>query len=152
MQGRHGQDFLSAAARASAGPHWEKIMTPLETVSSIIEAIGRRDIGNVLGQLAPDVTWVGPRTVPWGGEHNGPAGVQAFFMTLAEHIEISAFKVHAMVADGGNVTVFGAFECKGCKTGKTAASDFCWARQVENGKVSRYQGYFDTAAILAAVG
>ena len=126
-------------------------MKPLELIDSLYEAFGRGDLGYILSKVAPDVTWKGPSTVPWGGTHTGPEGVQAFFAALGGNLEITGMQVRQRITQGDSVVYAGSFEGRGRKSGKTAASDFCWVWHVKDGLVSSYEGHFDTAAVVAAL-
>lgn len=126
-------------------------MTPTQVVESIYDAIQRRDLGFVLGQLDPDVVWQGPSTIPWGGKHIGPEGVKDFFVKLSENVELRSLTLNESIASGDRVVTLGSYEGRSPKTGKSAITDYCWVWRVKDGKISSYQGLFDTALVLAAL-
>ena len=127
-------------------------MTPVETVNSLIEAFERRDMGYILDHVSKNSLWQAPPTVPWGGKYIGPEGVKDFFTALAGNWEQTGFRINEQVADGYRVVTLGSFEGKGRKSGKSATSDFCWVWQVKDGMVTDFQGHFDSAAVVAALG
>jgi uncharacterized protein len=126
-------------------------MTPIETIDSLIDAVKRRDLGAVLAKVAPDVSWQGPDSIPWGGIHKGPDGVKTFFTRLGENFEMSGVNVHDRFASGDNVVVLGDFQGKGRRTGKPATVGFCWVWRVKNGLVGSLQSHIDTAAVMSAI-
>lgn len=85
------------------------------------------------------------------GKHVGCDGVKDFFAKLSENFEMSGIDVRQKIEKDDTVVFLGWFAGKGRKTGKPASTEFCWVWQVRNGLVDRYQGHFDTAAILAAI-
>lgn len=125
----------------------------VETTTRIYEAFGRQDIGFIMEQIAPDCHWVaaGAPYLPEGGIYKGPDVVN-FFMKLGQNLEFTSFTPVSIQALGNEgVIAFGNMSSISRATGKTAASDWVmhWIYNDE-GKVIRYQNYFDTAAALEA--
>ena len=76
-------------------------MTPNESIEAIYSGFNRGNIPFILDQLAIDVVWRQPASVPWGGEYNGPAGADAFFTKLDELVETTGFEVEENIEAGG---------------------------------------------------
>ncbi len=121
----------------------------VETTTLIYEAFGRQDIGFIMEQIAPDCHWVsaGAPYLPEGGIYRG-ADVVSFFMKLGQNLEFTSFTpVSIQRIDDNQVIALGNMSSISRATGKTAASD--WAMHWifnDEGKVTRYQSYFDTAS------
>ena len=125
-------------------------MTPLETVIAIYAAFQRGDIPFILGNLAPDVFWRQPASVPWGGDSNGPAQVGAFFAKLNEVAETTGFDVEDNIEAPNQVITYGYYTSRNRATGKTSRARFVFRWQFQNGKVARYEAVLDSAPIVAA--
>ena|SRR5258708_3096835 len=125
-------------------------MTPCETVQAMYAAFQRGDISFILGQLAPDVFWRQPASVPWGGDSNGPAEVGAFFAKLNEVVETTGFDVEDNIEAGEQVVSYGYYTSRHRATGKTSRARFVFRWQFRNGKVARYEAVLDSAPIVAA--
>lgn len=126
-------------------------MTAKQTIDTIFAAFGRGDIPGILSHVAPDCLWRQPKSLPWGGDHRGPEGVQTFFSRLNETTETVLWEVNEVFESGENVFAFGRHGGKSRKTGKTSISEWAFRFKVRNGKVVHYTGYPDTADILAAL-
>jgi ketosteroid isomerase-like protein len=105
------------------------------------------DIPGVLNMMSPDVVWATPKleNVPFSGSFNGPGGVGQFFGALAESIDILKFEPREFIAQGNKVVVLG--ESRSRVKGQKEEFDDRWADvlTVENGKITRYERYGNTA-------
>ena len=125
-------------------------MTPKETVEAMYAAFQRGDIPFILRQLAPDVFWRQPASVPWGGDSNGPAGVGGFFAKLNDVVETTGFEVEENIEAADQVVSYGYYSSRNRTTGKTSRARFVFRWQFQNGKVVRYEAVLDSAPIVAA--
>ena len=62
-----------------------------------------------------------------------------------------AFEPKENIASGNEVFSFGEYEGASVKTGKTARVRWAFRWRVEGGKVTMYDSYIDTAALLHAM-
>lgn len=125
-------------------------MTPKETVETIYAAFQRGDIPTIIGQLAPDVFWRQPASVPWGGDSNGPVQVGAFFAKLNDVVETTGFDVEDNIEAPNQIVSFGYYTSRNRATGKTSRARFVFRWQFQNGKVTRFEAVLDSAPIVAA--
>ena len=125
-------------------------MTPRETVESIYAAFQRGDIPAILGQLAPDVFWRQPASVPWGGDSNGPAEVGGFFTKLNDVVETTGLDIEDNIEAGHQVVSYGYYTSRNRATGKTSRARCVFRWQFQNGKVARFEAVLDSAPIVAA--
>ena len=126
------------------------MMTPKETVVAIYAAFQRGDIPFILSQLAPDVFWRQPASVPWGGDSNGPEQVGAFFTKLNEVVETTGFDVEDNIEAPNQVVSYGYYTSRNRATGKISRARFVFRWQFQNDKVARYEAVLDSAPIVAA--
>jgi ketosteroid isomerase-like protein len=56
-------------------------------VRSAYAAFARRDLASALALMDPNVEWIQPDVLPWGGVYRGPDQLARFFATLGEHVE-----------------------------------------------------------------
>jgi uncharacterized protein len=122
-------------------------------VQSIFEAFGRGDLPGVLSHLAEDVTWKapGPGGVPYFGDRHGHGGATEFFVQLGTNVDFEHFEPGALVAEGNRVVALGRERGRVKGTSKTFDNE--WALVFtfgDDGKVSGFQGYENTAAIAEA--
>lgn len=124
----------------------------LKTVQSIFEAFGRGDVPAVIGALAEDVRWTvpGPPTVPHFGERRGHQGALEFFAKLGEAVEFTEFEAREYVAQGDDVVVLGGERGRVRATGREFAQEWALVFTLRGGKVTRFRGYEDTAAVAEA--
>jgi len=125
-------------------------MTPCETVKAIYAAFQRGDIPFILNQLAPDVFWRQPASVPWGGDYTGPAKAGSFFSKLDELVETTGFDVEENIEAPNQVVSYGYYTSRHRATGKTSRARFVFRWQFQNGKIASYEAVLDSAPIAAA--
>ena len=125
-------------------------MTPTQTVDAVYATLGRGEPQGILALLDPAVVWQGPPSVAWGGVHHGPAGARKFLETFGSLFELADLSRERTIAQDDMVVTCGTLKGKGRITGKAATSDYAWFWQVKNGKITRFQGYIDSATLAAA--
>ena len=123
----------------------------LEVVRRGYEAFGRGDLDAMLKLYSPDAEWVtpGPPELPLAGTRRGPAEIAQFFGLLNELIEVQSFEVRTFVADGDHVVVLGFESSRFKPTGKVISFDWAHVFTLEDGRIVRFQDYYDTAAVVA---
>ncbi len=123
-------------------------------VQSLYAAFGRGDIPFILGHVDPAIEWVSScsaERIPWGGTRKGRAGAQSFFQALAEHLDFERFEPREFAADGNLVFVHGRTAAKVKQTGRRFDSEWVHRFDITDGRVTRWQEFYDTDAILAAL-
>jgi ketosteroid isomerase-like protein len=122
----------------------------LEVVREIYDAFARRDGATILGRLHADVEFHQTELLPWGGRFRGHDGAREFFERLRDAIE-SAVTVDRFIEAGDHVAVTGRTRGH-TRSGGTAfdvAIVHVWT--VRDGRVSRFEAYIETPAMLAAL-
>jgi uncharacterized protein len=124
-----------------------------KVVQDAYAAFGRADIQTLLTYLADDIIWAGVygagSHVPTSGVRRGKAAVAEFFKQVAENVHFSQFEPKEFVATGDKVVALGHYKATTpFKTGFD--SDFAMVFTVQNGKVTHFQEFCDSAAVNAA--
>jgi ketosteroid isomerase-like protein len=110
------------------------------------------DIPGLLKLMGPDVTWETPKleSVPFTGKFQGVQGVGQFFSALAGAIDILKYEPREFIAQGNKVVVLGENRYR-VKAQKDEFDDrWVDVLTVENGKITRYEQYGNTAQLERA--
>ncbi len=59
----------------------------VESLRRIYDAFSRWDVDELVGDVAHDIEWGLPDTLPWGGTRHGHDGVRAFAAISQDHVE-----------------------------------------------------------------
>ena len=124
-----------------------------KVVQDAFAAFGRGDIQTLLTYVADDVIWTavygaGPH-VPTSGVRRGKAAVAEFFKQVAENVHFSQFEPKEFVETGDKVVALGHYKAT-TPIKKGFDSDFAMVFTLQNGKVTPFQEFCDSAAINAA--
>jgi uncharacterized protein len=122
--------------------------TATTVVQQAYEAYGRGDVPGILNQVAVDVDWefVGSANLPFAGRRKNHKEVAAFFAALPLADDMHTFEPREFIEADGNVTVLGWVKAIARETGKTYQSEWAHVFTVNNGKISRWRGFYNTAA------
>ena len=123
-----------------------------ELVQQGYKLFSQGDIPGVLKLMSPNVAWVLPKVenVPFMGSFQGVEGVAQFFGALSGAIDLLDYEPREFIAQGNKVVVLGGnrYRVKGQKD----EYDEKWVDvlTVENGKITRYEQYGNTAQLERA--
>ncbi len=117
-------------------------------VQTVYAAFGKGDVPGILAHCAPQVDWelVGPAKLGYAGKRRDHAGITDFFTKVGQLDDIHAFEPREFIEEGDKVVVLGWESTTARDTGKEFASEWAHVFTVTNGKVTRWRGFFDTAA------
>ena len=121
-------------------------------VERLYAAFEQGDTEAALDSLADDVVWTEPEN-PWnptGGTWRGRAGVTKWLAIGRESEEIIELLPMDFLAKGDTVIVTGHMTCRARSTNRVYESDFVHVIQVRDGKIARFQEFFDTWAAAEA--
>lgn len=120
-------------------------------VESAYEAFKQGDIGSVLDLYSEDAEGEipGPPDMPIAGSYNGREGVEEFLTKLTSVQEAQRFEVHEFIAQGDKVVVLGEYAWRVKATGDTYGCKWAHVLTVDDGKITRFVEYADTAAAAA---
>ena len=123
----------------------------VQVVQEAYAAYKRGDIQTILDRLSKDVEWIAPGVEPVAGTYHGPDEVARFFRQVNEISEFSSFEPGEYVAQGDRVVVLGRYKGIVRNTGRVYECDWAMAFTLQNGMISKFQEYTDTAALAVAL-
>lgn len=131
-------------------------MSGSELLASLYDAFGRGDVPTVLGTMDPQIRWHEAESNPYmpsGEAWVGPDAVVAnLFMKLGE--DWAGFTVTPIAFhDAGDVvSVEGRYTAEHRGTGKSIDAQFCHVWTVQDGRITKFQQYTDTAKFQDVMG
>ena len=131
-------------------------MSNAEIVAGLYEAFGRGDLPAVLGLLDPEVRWHEAEGSPYQPNGESWIGPDAVVSNLFEKMgdDWAEFTVHpSLFHDTGSVvTVEGRYVAEHRGTGKALDCQVCHVWTIEDGKITKFQQYVDTAQMQDVMG
>jgi|SRR5919106_4210073 ketosteroid isomerase-like protein len=124
----------------------------VQAAETLYAALEADDIDALLDLCADDVSVDYPAAgeLPYGGHWQGRDGLAAFLDTHDQAEEILEFDVDRLLGDEDLVIALGRFSGRAKPSGTDWSTHFAHALTFRDGKLRRWQAYFDTAAALAA--
>ena len=106
------------------------------------------DIRKLLDLYHDDAEWIGPESelVPFAGAFHGKAGIAQFFAKLDAATHANRFEPTQFIAEGDKVVVAGVSSWLAKPTGRSYDSTWVHVFTLRDGKVARFESYYDTAA------
>lgn len=116
------------------------------------QAFGAGDIQAILSNVDSDAEWTnhGPATIPYAGSWYGYARIREFFKAMADSTTKGEVIPESYIASGDAVIVTGRYRATVRDTGAQIDSPVAHFFTFHDGKVVRWVGYSDTAAIAEA--
>ena len=120
----------------------------IDVVKDLYGAFARRDIQGMVAFLAPDVVWCEPDNPynPAAGVHRGHEGFLQWVQIGREAEDIEILAPTQFLSNENAVAVVGHMRCRAKKTGRVYESDFVHVVTFRDGKIVRFQEFFDTYA------
>ncbi len=118
----------------------------IKIVQHLYSAFGNRDINSILAMLSEDVEWGEPENPfnPAGGTRYGHSGFMEWINIGREAEDILILEPRKFLTDNDSVAVYGYMKCLAKPTGKTYESDFVHLVTIKDGKIIKFQEFFDT--------
>ena len=115
-------------------------------VQQLYGAFAKRDIQAILTMLSPDVEWGEPSNPfnPAAGTRHGHTGFLEWLNIGRQSEEILLLEPRKFLCDNDSVAVVGHTKCLAKPTGRSYETDFVHLVTFNNGKVVRFQEFFDT--------
>jgi ketosteroid isomerase-like protein len=120
----------------------------LSIVKAAYDAFGRGDVAAILDLVADKVDWklVGPPAIPYAGQRNNKEEVARFFAEVAQADDLQLFEPREFIEAGEHVTVLGFERGMTRPEDKPFETEWIHVFTVRDGKVTRWRGFYDTAA------
>jgi ketosteroid isomerase-like protein len=120
----------------------------LDIVKQAYGAYGRQDVPAILDLVAERTDWkfVGPASLPYAGLRADRKEVADFFAALAGVDETEVFEPREFIESGEHVTVLGWVKVTARDTQKTFDTEWVQVFTVQDGKITRWRGFANTAA------
>jgi ketosteroid isomerase-like protein len=117
-------------------------------VRNLYAAFRAGDVSGLIALLSPDVEWCEPPNPfnPAAGSRHGHAGFLEWLRIGKESEDILALEPRQFLADADSVAVVGHSTCRAKPTGRTYETDFVHLVTFKDGKIARFQEFFDTYA------
>jgi|SRR5215471_10077270 len=124
----------------------------IEKVQEAYGAFARGDIAGLLATLTEDVVWKMPGEpgIPFAGTRHGQSGAGEFFRLLNVTDEVLQFEPREFFAKGDKVVVLGLYRARARATGKIIDNEWVHVFTLQDGKISGWEEFCDTAAIASA--
>ncbi|MES2732536.1 MAG: nuclear transport factor 2 family protein [Bacteroidota bacterium] len=87
--------------------------------------------------------------IPYAGSFRGHQQVQQFFNKLNEALNFEQFEPRDYIAQGDKVAVLGHSRARIKSTGQMIENEWMHLLTLQDGKVTRFQAFNDTAAEVA---
>lgn len=130
-------------------------MTPDENIALVKKAYAAfrgAEIETLLSMCADDVAWerYGPPSVPTFGARRGREELRKFFVLLDQSWAVRLFEPREFIADTSQVAVIGNHSWTAKPTGRNLTAEWVHVVTLENGRITRFREFTDTAAAVAA--
>jgi ketosteroid isomerase-like protein len=122
--------------------------TNVRVVQEMYAAFANRDIGALLAVISPEVEWGEPDNPhnPAGGTRHGQSGFMEWVRIGSQSESILVLEPRRFLTDADSVAVVGYTKCLAKPTGRTYETDFVHLITFKDGKITRFQEFFDTYA------
>ncbi|MEE8104816.1 MAG: nuclear transport factor 2 family protein [Planctomycetota bacterium] len=128
-------------------------MNNLETVRELYEAFEEKDAERVRAVLHRDVEWIQCAGFPGGDHRRGAdAVIDKVFGGLRSEWEGFSAPIDEFVDGGRTVVVLGKYVGRHRETGRDMTAVFAHVYEVDDGRITRFRQYTDTAEMVRAMG
>ena len=127
----------------------------VDVIRGAYDAFAAGDVPAVLEAMAPGIEWNEAENFPYadGNLYMGSdAVVEGVFARLGQDWDFWRLVIENVFDAGDNVVVLGRYQSKHSTTGSDLDAQFAHIWWLEDGKITRFQQYADTAQVLEAMG
>jgi ketosteroid isomerase-like protein len=126
-------------------------MSTQENKQLVIEAYQQYQNGEIqalLERYHEDAEWITPESelLPFSGDFHGKSGIAEFFAKLDAAVQTNRFEPTQFIAEGDQVVVTGEASWVAKPTGRQYDSSWVHMFSLRDGKVARFEAFYDTAA------
>jgi len=124
----------------------------LDAVRMAYEAINRGDPSTLLEAVHEDMEFHEPASLPYGGTHRGPDGMEQLVSRLAGTWEGLHLEIEELLDAGDWVAIRGRFQARSKITGDDVDEPYLEVLRFREGKAIEGWIQIDTAKVLQALG
>jgi len=119
-------------------------------VRKVYDAFNTGDLQTVLASIAPNAEWInhGPSAVPYFGNFGGR--IAEFFQAIRDSITEGGVAIDQYLATGDTIVTRGQWRATVRGTAAKINADIVHFFTLRDGLITSWNGYGDTAAVLAA--
>ena len=130
----------------------EQDITSTSLIESLYASFLDGDLDAILEIVSDEAELIvyGPAELPFTGRFRGQSGTRQFLETLRVTQDDINAEISERIVQGNNVVIIGSYSAKIKATGKTISTPIAHVWTVENGKITRFLDFFDTAAAQTA--
>jgi len=135
MSYRHGRNDINMDTRKN-----------IELVLQLYDAFAKRDMKAILDLLSEDVEWGEPENPynPAAGTRKGHSGFLEWAKIGRDAEDILVLRPERFLTDEDSVAVIGYEKCRARMTGIEYECDFVHFVVIRDGKIVKFQEFFDT--------
>jgi ketosteroid isomerase-like protein len=121
-------------------------------VRKMYTAFGQGDLQTLLDSVTETTEWInhGPSSIPYAGKYRGRAEIRRFFEAIASSTNGGKVTANTYMTSGDVVAVLGRYSATVKDNGAPIDVPIAHFFTVQNGKVTRWEGFSDSAAVAAA--
>ncbi len=121
-------------------------------IKAVYQAFSRGEIAFIMDSLAPNVEWSfeGPSSIPYTGSWHKREEVMQFFAAIGTKEKDHQLSIAEYYGDGDTVFTMGRYAATSVATGKRFDASIAHFFRIEDGKITRFVDFGDTAAMSAA--
>lgn len=123
----------------------------IQALRRIYAAMTRWDLDELIADVAHDIEWTLPDSLPWGGTHHGHDGIEAFATRFRDYVDGTWADPDDFLDAGDRIVVLGRLRGRAVTTRQEFEVGFAHVWAFTDGIASRLRSYFDTAPVLAAL-
>ena len=129
----------------------EQAEQDLAVVREVYDAFARADVPRIMALFDESGTVVQSPALPWGGTHTGHEGLGSFLGTLTSHLDSHPGTERLFADAAGHVVQVGRTRGVVRSTGTPFDVPEVHVFTLAGGRVTRFEAYLDTGAMLAAL-
>jgi uncharacterized protein len=122
-------------------------------INDLYDAFASGDVPRVMGAMDDGIEWKEAEGFMYGGTYIGPNAVlENVFMKLGTEWEGFTVVPDEIIDGGDKVVATGTYSGKYLKTGNSMSVPFAHVWTIENGKITKFAQFTDTAVIARDLG
>lgn len=126
--------------------------TNVEIVREGYEAFNDGDFETAMERFDENIEWICPDGMRYGGTYRGPEEVGEFFERVTSDIDDLQLDIERFIDGGETIVATGYTRGTASETGENVEYPFAHVLDLENGRITRFQEYPDTAQMEQALG